>query len=281
LIFAKMNNQAHLHLYKRENILFIVLAGFFVANALIAEFIGVKIFSLEQTFGLDAIKIDLFGEQDLGFNLTAGVLLWPVIFVMTDIINDYYGVRGVRILSLLTAALIAYGFLMFFMGIHLTPAGFWPTSHVPLNATEAERAAILAKVSDYDYAFRVVFGQGNWIIVGSLIAFLIGQMLDAYVFKSIKRLTGDKRIWLRATGSTLVSQFVDSFVVLIVAFYISGKMSFGLVMAIGIVNYIFKFVVAIVLTPALYLVHAGIELYLGRELAHKMRERAVSQAEEQ
>lgn len=267
-------------MFKKETILFIVLAGFFVANALIAEFIGVKIFSMEGTMGLPQLNLHLFG-QARSFDLTAGVLLWPVIFVMTDIINDYYGVRGVRILSLLAAALISYGFLMFFLGIHLEPSGFWPTSHIPLDATPAEREAILQKVGDFNYAFYVVFGQGLWIIAGSLIAFLVGQVLDASIFKAIKKRTGDKQIWLRATGSTLISQFVDSFVVLIVAFYISGKMPLDMVIGIGVVNYIFKFVVALVLTPVLYLVHGGIELYLGKELAESMRKKAVTAKDEQ
>lgn len=267
-------------LFRKEQVLFIVLAGFFVANALIAEFIGVKIFSLEGTLGLPQLKLQLLGAER-NFDLTAGVLLWPVIFVMTDIINDYYGVRGVRMLSLLAAALIAYGFLLFLGGIHLTPSGFWPTSHVPLDASPEERQAILEKVGDYDYAFFVVFGQGLWIIAGSLVAFLVGQLLDAYVFKRIKRITGDRRIWLRATGSTLISQFVDSFVVLFIAFYFSGKMSLGMVLGIGAVNYLFKFTVAILLTPILYLIHGLIARYLGPELAHEMREKAIARPDEQ
>ena len=268
-------------MYKKENLLFIILAGFFVANALIAEFIGVKVFSLENTFGMESMSIDLFGIENLGFNLTAGVLLWPVIFVMTDIINDYYDVKGVRILSILSSVLISYGFLMFFCGIHLVPAGFWSTSHVPLDATAAEKAAILAKVSDYDYAFRLVFGQGLWIIAGSISAFLIGQVLDAYIFRRIKRATGDRMIWLRATGSTLISQFFDSFLVLFVAFYLSNKWSFSTVIAIGIVNYFFKFMVALLLTPGLYLIHWLIEMYLGKEKAAEMRAFAAADASEQ
>lgn len=267
-------------MFKKETILFIILAGFFVANALIAEFIGVKIFSMEGTLGLPQLNLQLLGERR-SFDLTAGVLLWPVIFVMTDVINDYYGVRGVRLLSLLAAGLIAYGFLMFFMAIQLAPSGFWPTSHVPLDATPAEREAILQKVSDFDYAFFVVFGQGLWIIAGSLIAFLVGQILDAYVFKAIKEATGDNFIWLRATGSTLISQFVDSFVVLLVAFYLSGKMELGTVIGIGVVNYAFKFVVAILLTPVLYLIHIWIERFLGKPLAEQMRKMAVVAPEEQ
>ncbi len=264
-------------MFKKPNLLFIILAGFFVSNALIAEFMGVKVFSLESTLGIEPFSMSLFGEENLGFNLTVGVLLWPVVFIMTDIVNDYYGVRGVRILSILSAALISYGFVMLSIGINLEPAGFWPTSHIPLDATPAEAAAITEKVSDYDYAYRLVFGQGLWIIIGSLTAFLIGQLLDAYVFRAIKRATGDKAIWLRATASTLISQLIDSFVVLFVAFYIGGNWTLSLFFAVAIVNYAFKFVVAIVLTPALYLIHGAIELYLGKEEARALRAKSIGE----
>ena len=75
--------------------LFIFLGAFFVTNAIIAELIGVKIFSLEKSLGLSPVHINMFGMHDLSFNLTVGVLLWPVVFVMTDIINEFYGMRGV------------------------------------------------------------------------------------------------------------------------------------------------------------------------------------------
>ncbi|HVG11595.1 MAG TPA: hypothetical protein VM843_01270, partial [Flavisolibacter sp.] len=75
--------------------LFIILTGFFITNALLAEFVGVKIFSLEDTLGVRRAAIPLFGGS-FSFHLTAGVILWPVVFVMTDLINEYYGPRGVR-----------------------------------------------------------------------------------------------------------------------------------------------------------------------------------------
>ena len=92
-------------LNKKENRLFFILGGFFVANALIAEFIGIKIFSLEETIGIDSSSYLFFGEK-ISFNLTAGVLLWPIVFVLTDVINEYFGIKGVRFLSFLTVALI-------------------------------------------------------------------------------------------------------------------------------------------------------------------------------
>ena len=245
---------------QKQTRLFIILGGFFVANALIAEFIGVKIFSLEKSLGFDPLNLKFFGNEDLSFNLTAGVLLWPVVFVMTDVINEYYGKKGVRLLSFLAVAMICYAFIMIFFAIDLVPADFWPSSHLKLNLSAEERIAegligLEDEVANYNTAFRIVFRQGLWIIVGSLIAFLIGQFVDVFVFHRIKVLTGEGKVWLRATGSTLVSQFIDSYVVLFVAFYIGADWPLLLVLAIGTVNYIYKFIMAVVLTPAIYLAH--------------------------
>lgn len=243
---------------KKENRLFILLGGFFIANALIAEFIGVKIFSLEKTFGFEPIEYFIFGEK-MSFNLTAGVVLWPVVFIMTDIINEYFGKRGVRILSYLAAGLITYAFVMVYLAIKITPADWWP-------ASAAEQG-----LPDYQLAFKKVFGQGLWIIVGSLVAFLIGQFVDVHVFQRLKRITGESKIWLRATGSTLVSQFIDSFVVLFIAFKLGADWTWALLIAVGLNNYFYKFVVALVLTPVIYLAHNLIDCYLGEEKAEQLK----------
>ncbi len=261
-------------LQNKENRLFLVLGGFFIANALIAEFIGVKIFSLEKTLGFSSLNLSFFGQENLALNLTTGVLLWPVVFVMTDVINEYYGRRGVRFLSFLTVGLISYGFVMIYIGIWLTPADFWPTSHIQSAPSVELQRELESKVGDYNFAFRLVFGQGLWIIVGSLVAFLIGQFLDVLVFHRIKRVTGEKKVWLRATGSTMVSQFLDSFVVLLIAFYLGAGWSLNLVLAIGLVNYFYKAFMAIILTPVIYLAHEWIDRYLGSQLATKMRKEA-------
>ncbi|MCH5596827.1 queuosine precursor transporter [Niabella ginsengisoli] len=250
--------------------LFIVLGGFFIANAIVAEVIGVKIFSLEKTIGIQPFDLTIFGNN-FSFNLTAGVLLWPVVFIMTDIINEYYGVKGVRFLSFLAAGLIAYTFIMFQGAIALSPADFWTGNYKAQH------------IDDANEAYRVILGQGSWIIIGSLAAFLIGQILDVVVFHSIKRATGEKAIWLRATGSTLVSQLVDSFVVLFIAFYIGPRVSgnqgtpwsLNLVLAICVGNYIYKFIVAVVMTPVIYLVHWLIERYLGATVATEMKREAM------
>ena len=252
--------------------LFLILAGFFIANALIAEFMGVKIFSLEDSVGIRRANINLFGS-DFSFHLTAGVLLWPVVFIMTDIINEYYGRRGVRFLSYFTIALISYAFLMFSGAISLKPSEYFTIGNGIDNANNA---------------YKGIFGQGLWIIVGSIVAFLIGQLLDVFIFHRIKKATGEKNVWLRATGSTLVSQLVDSFVVLFIAFYLGRRIQTGQgdpwtlhqIAVTGTGNYIYKFAMAIVLTPVIYLAHYLIDNYLGKDIASKMKRSAMGKEED-
>ena len=245
----------------RPTRLFVYLSGFFVANALIAELIGVKIFALEDTLGLDPWNFNLFGEVG-ALQFSAGVLLWPVVFVITDLLNEYYGERGVRLLSYFTVALIAYAFVMIFAAIQLSPAEWW------------RAGAQVQGVPDNQAAFTVVFGQGLFIIVGSLLAFLVGQLTDVFVFHRIRSYTGNEKLWLRATGSTLVSQLVDSFLVLYVAFKLGPELFSGVsepwpwsrILAVATVQYVFKFVMAVVLTPVIYLLHGLIDRYLGPTL---------------
>lgn len=244
---------------QRANRLFIVLAGFFLTNALLAEFVGVKIFSLEATLGIAPIEWSLFGVTGT-LNFTAGVLLWPVVFVMTDVINEYFGIKGVRLVSWVAVGFIAYSFIAAYLAIGLAPADFW---------IEANRSL---GVPDMQQAYAQVFGQGLWIIIGSIIAFLIGQLVDITVFRKIRAVTGNRLIWLRATGSTAVSQFIDSFVVLYIAFVL-GPQQWPLpqFFAVGMVNYAYKMLAAIALIPLLYLARNLIKRYLGDAEAERLK----------
>lgn len=243
--------------------LFVVLAGFFVCNALIAEFIGVKIFSLEDTLGVAPFNWRLFGQSG-SLSFTAGVIIWPIVFILTDIINEYFGRRGVRFLSWLTVLLIVYAFLFAYLAIALAPASWWV------------HAAEQSGVPDLQAAYAYVFGQGLWTIGGSVVAFLIGQLIDVSVFQQIRRRTGERLIWLRATGSTAVSQLVDSFVVLYIAFVIGPQQwPVPLFLAVGSVNYGYKMAAAILLIPLIYAGRAAIEAWLGRDNAARLKTRAA------
>lgn len=239
----------------RKNLLFIVLTGFFLTNALLAEMIGVKIFSLEKALGIPPAQIPLFSDIVLDFNLTAGVLLWPVVFITTDLINEYFGYSAVKKVSVIASVLIAYSFLAILITTELPPADFWV--NVNKSADDPD--------FDINNSYNRIFRQGLGIIIGSLTAFLTGQLIDAYMFQTIKKITNNKKLWLRATGSTLLSQFIDSFVVLFVAFYLFGgenRWSPAQIASVGIINYIYKFIIAILLTPVLYIIHHCFDRYL-------------------
>ena len=243
----------------RATRLFIGLAAFFCVNAVLAEFIGVKIFALEDTLGIAPLQWNLFGQSG-SLNFTAGTLLWPIVFIMTDTVNEYFGKRGVRFISWLAAGLIVYGFAFAFVAIHLAPASWWVTVVKDQG------------VPDYQAAFAAVFGQGLWTIWGSLIAFILGQFIDVSVFHRIRRHTGERHTWLRATGSTAVSQLVDSFIVLYIAFVLGPQhWPTSLFLAVGTLNYIYKMGAAIALIPLLYLARAGIHRYLGERRAHELQ----------
>jgi uncharacterized integral membrane protein (TIGR00697 family) len=252
-------------LRSRPTQLFIVLAAFLAVNALIAEFVGVKIFALEPTLGLDVLNWNLFGQSG-SLSFTSGTLLWPFVFLMTDIINEYFGMRGVRFISWLTVGLIVYGFIAAYLAISLVPAEFW----VGVNR---ERG-----VPDMQAAFSNIFGQGMWTIAGSITAFLVGQLIDISVFHRIRLMTGEKWIWLRATGSTAVSQLVDSFVVLYIAFVLGPQQwSMSLFMAVATVNYGYKLLMAFALIPLIYLTRRGIHAYLGHDTAEQLRVHAQTE----
>jgi len=246
---------------QKRNRLFVILAGIIITNALLAELIGVKIFSAEGTLGLNPANLDILGFT-MSFNLTAGAVIWPIVFITTDLTNEYFGKPGVKRISYFTAALIVYAFIVIFITMRLAPADFW------INGNDASGNPV-----NMDIAFNKIFGQGQRIIIGSLTAFLIGQLVDVFVFQFLRKQTGSKMLWLRATGSTLVSQLVDSFVVLYIAF--AGTFTNQQIIAIGITNYIYKFLVAVALTPVIYLGHSLIDKYLGKANAEKISEEAA------
>ncbi|MGC4038032.1 MAG: queuosine precursor transporter [Chitinophagaceae bacterium] len=247
--------------------LFLGFTAFFCCNALIAETIGTKIFSLEKLFGLHPSNFTIFGQTGISVSLTCGVLLWPLEFVMTDIVNEYFGPKAVRRISYTAIILISYAFVMFYAAMKVPPADFWITSHATTD-----------NVPDMQNAFNGIFGQGLRIIIGSLVAFFVSQLVDVTVFHRIKKVTGEGKVWLRATGSTLVSQLVDSYIVLFIAF--SGVFSWQQILAIGVVNYFYKAIMAIVLTPVIYLVEHRIEKYLGHDVAAKMKRAAMGKGDQ-
>ncbi|RME14403.1 MAG: VUT family protein [Bacteroidetes bacterium] len=208
----------------KKDLIFLILAGFFITNAIAAEMIGGK---LVRFFGI--------------FTQSIGIILWPVVFLLTDLINEHFGKDGVRRLTYITVGLIIYIYILLSIAIQIPAVKFSPVS---------------------DWAFQTVFGQSQWIIIGSITAFIISQLVDVYTFWLIRKATGKYMIWLRATGSTIVSQLVDTFVVQFIAFVIPGYWTFFDFLENALYGYAFKLIVAIALIPFIYIGHRIIEKYI-------------------
>lgn len=241
---------------QRRQALHVVLAGFFLGNALLAEMIGGKLFQIPAPWRSLVESSSVWHD----FTLSCGVILWPLVFIITDIINEYFGRSGVRRLSFLGAAIIAYAF-----------GALWVCDQV--------QAAAFSPVDDA--SFSRVFLQSRWIIVGSITAFLAAQLIDVTVFWFIRRHTGHRLLWLRATGSTLVSQLIDTFVVAFIGLYLPWRFGFSQAaepftflqfLNTASSGYVFKLAVAIGATPLLYLIHAAIDRYLGPDEADRLIE---------
>lgn len=208
----------------KKDIVYIVLAGIFITNAVVAELIGGKLIYVGP------------------YVMSVGILPWPIVFITTDLINEYFGQKGVKKLSIITACLIAYAFVVLFGALQI-PA--------------VQGAGLVT-----DDQFNGVFGQSLWIIVGSITAFLVSQLIDVTAFHFFKNKTGNKMIWLRSTGSTVVSQLFDSFIVLGIAFWFTGKMSTEMYITSAFTGYFVKLILAVLLTPFIYLGHSIIQKYI-------------------
>lgn len=210
----------------KKGLLYLILAGLFITNAVTAELIGGKLIFIGP------------------YLMSVGILPWPVVFLTTDLINEYFGQGGVKRLSYITAGLITYCFLVLGMALSI-PSAVAPGLQ---NVT--------------DEAFTSVFGQSMWIIVGSITAFIVSQLIDVTIFHRVKAKTGNKMIWLRTTGSTVISQLFDSFIVLGIAFYLPGKITFDQFISSGLTGYTVKLVIAVLLTPVIYLAHWLIDRFM-------------------
>ena len=212
---------------RKKDIIYIILAGIFITNALVAELIGGKLIYIGDNV------------------MSLGILPWPIVFITTDLINEYFGEKGVKKLSFITAGLIAYTFFLLLIGLNIP--------------------AVKGEGLITDDQFSAVFGQSMWIIVGSITAFLVSQLIDVTLFHFLKNKTGNKMLWLRSTGSTVISQLFDSFIVLGIAFWLPGKINTQTFIASAFTGYSVKLVIAVGLTPLIYLGHYLIDNYLARE----------------
>ncbi|MBA2321313.1 MAG: queuosine precursor transporter, partial [Deltaproteobacteria bacterium] len=229
----------------RETRLWVILTAILVTSAVVAELVSVKLFE---------VPLYSFLGWNKPFTLTAGALLWPLVFLTTDTINEFYGRKAVRFVTWVTMAMIGWTFVITTASIRIPAVGYSPVGDGP---------------------FAQVFGQSAWIIVGSMAAFGLSQIVDVTVFSAIRRALKGRHIWARATGSTIVSQLIDSFVVIYIAFWLPTQVGQPGVDAakaldISLSSFTYKVGIAIALTPLIYVAHWAVERWLGHDLANRM-----------
>jgi uncharacterized integral membrane protein (TIGR00697 family) len=199
----------------RKQQLYLWLAGLFVAALLTADLIGGKLVRIGNT------------------DLSAGMLAFPLTFVLTDVLNEFYGAQAARRVTFLGLGAALFAFLIIYVA-RVLPAS--PES--PLSGSH----------------FDTVFGWSARLYAASLTAYLIGQLLDISLFAALRRMTKHRLLWLRATGSTLGSQLIDTFVVTMGLFW--GIKPVGFILGLVRDQYLLKILVAVGLTPVIYALHA-------------------------
>jgi queuosine precursor transporter len=102
--------------------------------------------------------------------MSVGVIIWPIVFIISDVINEYYGRKGVQKISIIASLLIAYSFLIVVFSTQSPPADFWLEN----NAVDPE-GNVLISISPI-----IPFLDKDWVLLGSITAFLVGQLVDAY-----------------------------------------------------------------------------------------------------
>jgi uncharacterized integral membrane protein (TIGR00697 family) len=209
--------------FDRSHKVFVWMTAIFVLCLVVADLIGAMLFSF---------KLTLFGHE-VPVLLSAGIIPFPVTFILTDLLNEFYGKEGARFVTWV-------GFGMCF----LTFGCLFVAGHLPVDP----HATLIPKP-----VFLTISSQYTSMFIASITAYLIGQMLDIQVFHIIRSITKHRFIWLRATGSTVVSQLFDSLIVTFIAFW--GQLSLETILALALGNYVWKFIIAVGITPLLYMGH--------------------------
>ena len=221
--------------FSRHHKVFVLLTSVFITALVLAEATASKFFLAWKM----PVTLHIFGQPFNEVIMTTGVIAFPITFIVTDLLNEYFGKKAIQFVTFLGMFMIIFEFVILQIGMALPTSSISPVS---------------------EQAFNSVFGATSRVIFGSILAYLIGQLIDITLFHWFKTKTNGKHLWLRATGSTFGSQFFDTFIVLTVAFI--GTLSLQTIIAITLFNYAYKLLIAVAITPVIYGVHKGLDNYL-------------------
>ncbi len=215
--------------------IYLILAALFIASLVVSNLIFQKFFYW-----------DFFGIYT--FEISVGILPYPITFLITDIISEVYGKRKAN--QVVTAGIFASFFSMLIVFVSgIVPATDWS----PIN----------------DSLFNKVFGATAIAVLASMMAYLFAQYVDIQIFHFWKRLTKGKHLWLRNNFSTFLSQFIDTFTVLFLLCSF-GKIDWELFGALLLSGFLFKVLIAALDTPFLYLAVFALRKRFGLKMGEEI-----------
>tara|TARA_B000000609_G_C24179314_1_gene356649 strand:+ start:935 stop:1624 length:690 start_codon:yes stop_codon:yes gene_type:complete len=213
-----------------------LLVAIFAAILVLTNIIGVKIF----TFAPDMFSNGLFGNP---ITLTTGIITYPLTFLITDIVSEIYGEKK-------ATRMVFLGFIVSIISLFFIQlAVFLPGSNVWINSDLGYNTVL-----EMQNAYESVFTLPGILIVASMTAYLVAQVVDVKIFHFLKRITSGKHLWLRNNLSTSVSQLIDTIIVNSIFLYIGLGLSFNIIFQIIVTTYVFKIIIALIDTPIVYLV---------------------------
>lgn len=249
---------------------FVVLSGIMISCVLLAEVIGGKMFSLESFFGMDLTNIHILGYS-LDMNLPMTMILWPFVFVLSDVINDYYGLSGIRFTTWFALIVVILAVIVLNLAVVMSPTGYYVNSHTEEG------------ISNMNTAFELVLLRTTRVLIGSMFAFIVAMFLNAWIFRAIKKNTASKRLWLRSLVSSIIAQSIGTFIYLFVTFNICSRYQdapqvvwpMKRVLAVGTLHILYETAAVLLLLPVLYLIHGMIAAYMGTSVSNLMVREAV------
>lgn len=235
-------------LHRRRERVFLVMAGLFLGTLAMLNILGISRFLVLVTHsnetGFQLGKWLPQGVEGLTFAVAVGVLPYPLTFLCTDLISEFFGRR--RANFIVWVGLILNLWVIFIL---------WIGGILPGSPSES-----------FFEIRKLAFGA----VVASMIAYLLAQFVDVHLFHFWKRITKGKHLWLRNNGSTLVSQAVDTVAVILITYQVGG-LDFmldeqtnvpKLLVTLILTGYVFKLVVALLDTPVIYLAVYWLRGYL-------------------
>jgi len=242
-------------LHERRERVFLVLAGLFLGTLAMLNILGIsrfiKLFSITMAQGTP-------DQWELTFAVAVGVLPYPLTFLCTDLISEFYGRRRANFVVLVGLILNIWVVAILWLG-GVLPGWEAVDADGNLVRDAAGRLPVFFEIRTMTFA----------AVGASMIAYLVAQLVDVQVFHFWKRLTKGKWLWLRNNGSTLVSQLVDTVAVILITYFTFNVLRpdspnglplndtqpvwFQLVVTFILAGYTFKLAAALLDTPVIYL----------------------------